>query len=70
MTNNEEELRLNKVRIIIDELGLTNLTDTQDLFIQSYLRGDNGLCVTVIDELIIKVHEKRKDDYNKSTTKQ
>lgn len=64
MTNSEEELRLNKVRIIIDELGLIKLTDTQDLFIQSYLQGKTGLCETVVDELIMSVHEKRKKDYD------
>lgn len=64
MNDSEEQVRLNKVRIIIDELGLTGLTDTQDQFIKSYCEGKNGLCEKVIDELIATVHEKRKQDFN------
>ena len=53
MNNSEEEIRLNKIRIIIDELGLKALTNYQKKCVDDYLELKNNGCEKEVDNLIM-----------------
>jgi hypothetical protein len=58
----EEQERFNNVAMIIQTLGLSALTDSEDMWLRDYLEGKDGYCVQVVNDLVIQAHKIKNAD--------